>query len=271
MKASGTVLRQDKELLVFPLCSAIAAMAISATFAIPLLASGALDSLGEGQQPSAALAVVAFLFYLTQYFVVFFFNAALVGAASIRLEGGDPTVADGLRIARSRVVPILGYAAIAATIGLILRLIEERAGFIGRWIAGLLGIAFTVATFLTVPILVSRDVGPIDAIKESASLLKKTWGENIIGNGGIGLAFVLFYMVLGALGLLVVYVVAQTGSAALIVATLAICVLAFILLALIHSALQGVYAAALYRYATASNAGTAFPDALLSEAFRTRK
>jgi hypothetical protein len=78
--------------------------------------------------------VILFLFYLSQYFVIFFFNSALVGAAMIRLDGGDPTVRDGLRIARSRIVQILGYAAIAATVGLILRVIEERAGFIGRWI-----------------------------------------------------------------------------------------------------------------------------------------
>jgi hypothetical protein len=130
--------------------------------------------------------VFLFLFYLVQYSIIFFFNCALVGAAMIRLDGGDPTVRDGLRIASSRIVQIIGYAAIAATVGLILRLIEERAGFIGRWIAGLIGLAFTVATFLTVPILVSRDVGPVEAVKESAALLKKTWGENIIGNGGMG-------------------------------------------------------------------------------------
>ena len=104
MKASGTVLQQDKELLVFPLCSAIAAMLIGATFVIPLFASGWFDQLEQGQEPSAGMLVVGFLFYLTQYFVVFFFNAALVGAATIRLEGGDPTVADGLRIARSKFV-----------------------------------------------------------------------------------------------------------------------------------------------------------------------
>ena len=142
--------------------------------------------------------VFLFLFYLVQYFIIFFFNSALVGAAMIRLDGGDPTVRDGLRIASSKIVPIIGYAAIAATVGLILRIIEERAGFIGRWIAGLFGLAFTVATFLTVPILVTRDVGPVEAVKESAVLLKKTWGENIIGNAGMGLVFFLFY--LGAIG-----------------------------------------------------------------------
>jgi hypothetical protein len=271
MKASALVLQQDKELLVFPLCSAIAAVLVAATFVGPLLATGTLERLGQGQEPSAAVLAGAFLFYLSQYFVVFFFNTALVGAAKIRLEGGDPTVSDGLRIARARIGAIFGYAVIAATIGLILRMIEERAGFIGRWIAGLLGLAFTVATFLTVPILVSRDIGPIEAVKESASLLKKTWGENIIGNVGIGFVFGMFYLILGTLAFFVVFLGTQTGSAAFIFGALAVCVVAFVLLALIHAALQGVYAAALYAYAMDGEVGGAFSGNLLQDAFRPKK
>jgi hypothetical protein len=110
---------------------------------------------------------IAFLFYLSQYFVIFYFNAALVGAAMIRLEGGDPTVADGLRIAKSKIAVILGYALTAATVGRLLRTLQGRVGFIGRIAVGLLGVGWTIATYLVVPVLVNRDVGPIDAIKES--------------------------------------------------------------------------------------------------------
>ncbi|HKE95925.1 MAG TPA: DUF6159 family protein [Povalibacter sp.] len=268
IKASGTVLRQDKELLVFPFLSAIATLLVIASFAIPLIVTGALDR-PEGQPPDAGLMVLAFLFYLSQYFVIFFFNAALVGAAMIRLNGGDPTVSDGLRIARSRFVQILGYAGIAATVGLILRVIEERAGFIGRWIAGLLGLAFTVATFLTVPILVTRDIGPLDAVKESASLLKKTWGENIAGNVGMGLVFFLGYLGVFVSGLLLCFLVA--GSSVLIVSAIVVTVLAMVLLGLVQSALQGVYSAALYRYATEGSGGEAFSGTLLGDAFRPKR
>jgi hypothetical protein len=270
VQASGEVLRQDKELLVFPLCSAIATIILSASFIAPLFALGIFGDEVERFDPQAPFLILGFLFYLCQYFIVFFFNAALVGAAMIRLEGGDPTVADGFRIARSKVVPILGYAAIAATVGLILRLIEERAGFIGRWIAGLLGVAFTVATFMTVPILVARNIGPVDAVKESAALLKKTWGENIIGNGGLGLLFFLIYMVIAGLGFAVIYAAAQTGNAPTVVAAIALVLLAVMAAALIHAALQGVYSAALYRYAAAGDAGSAFPSALLDAAFRPK-
>jgi hypothetical protein len=270
IKASGAVLRQDKELLLFPLFSSIATLIVAATFIVPLILTGTFErSIEPGDE--TAYMVFLFLFYLVQYSIIFFFNCALVGAAMIRLDGGDPTVRDGLRIASSRIVQIIGYAAIAATVGLILRLIEERAGFIGRWIAGLIGLAFTVATFLTVPILVSRDVGPVEAVKESAALLKKTWGENIIGNGGMGFVFFLFYLVACGIGMVFIFVAAQTGSPVLIVPVIALVVLAFIGLALVQAALQGVYSAALYRYATAGNAGESFSTALLGEAFRPKR
>jgi hypothetical protein len=270
IKASGAVLRQDKELLLFPVFAATAALLIAASFIVPLFVSGTFERFGD-ESPDGAFWVFVFLFYLSQYFVVFFFNAALVGAAMIRLDGGDPTVQDGLNIAFARIGRILGYAAIAATVGLILRVIEERAGFIGRWIAGLLGLAFTVATFLTVPILVSRDVGPMDAVKESATLLKKTWGENVIGNAGMGLVFFLFYIGVIGIGTLFVFGVAQTGSAPLILLVTSILVLAVIGLMLVQTALQGVYSAALYRYATEGNVGVAFSGALLSDAFRPKR
>lgn len=269
IKASGAVLRQDKELLLFPFFSSIAMLLVTATFIVPLIVTGSFERMAEHSSQGMAWLTL-FLFYLSQYFVIFFFNAALVGAAMMRLDGGDPTVSDGLRIARGRLVQIFGYAAIAATVGLVLRAIEERAGFIGRWIAGLLGVAFTVATFLTVPLLVSRDIGPVEAVKESASMLKKTWGENVIGNGGMGLVFSVGYIVVAVIGMTFVFLAASTGNAVLIVATLALAVLAVMALALVQSALQGVYSAALYRYATSGDTADAFPDALLSQAFRKK-
>ncbi|MFL6547556.1 MAG: DUF6159 family protein [Povalibacter sp.] len=269
IKASSTVLRQDKELLLFPLFSAIAALLVSASFMIPLFVAGAFDHM-DSHSSNAGTWVVLFLFYLTQYFVIFFFNAALIGAALIRLDGGNPTLADGFRIASSRFVQILGYAAIAATVGLILRIIEERAGFIGRWIAGLLGLAFTVATFLTVPILVTENVGPVDAIRESATMLKRTWGENIIGNGGMGIVFFLGYIGVIGIGVFFIYLTAQTGNAPLIITMCLAIAFAVVALALIQSALQGVYSAALYRYATEGDAGQGFTASVLGDAFKAK-
>jgi hypothetical protein len=202
--------------------------------------------------------------------VIFFFNAALVGAARIRLDGGDPTLADGFRIASSHWQAILGYAAIAATVGLVLRAIEERAGFIGRWIVGLLGVAWTIATFLTVPVLVNENLGPVDAVKRSAELLKKTWGENLVGNAGLGIVFglVFFGWILLCVGL--VALAAQSESAIAIGSVVAVGVVGVLLLGLLQNALQGVYAAALHRYAETGDAGFGFEGALIADAFKVK-
>ena len=190
----------------------------------------------------------------------------------IRLDGGDPTVRDGLRIAGSRVVQIIGYAAIAATVGLILRIIEERSGFIGRWIVGLLGVAFTIATFLTVPILVSRDIGPVEAVKESATPAEEDLGRehHRQRRHGRGVLPVLPRRH-RASAWLFVFGAAQTGNTTLILLVVAIACWRSSGLALVQAALQGVYSAALYRYATDGNVGESFSSALLGEAFRPKR
>ena len=270
LKASASVLKQDKELMVFPLVSTIAALIVIGSFAAPVFAFGWIDQVEEGTAPVLAYAWL-FLFYLVQYFVIFFFNTALVGAAMIRLRGGDPTVADGFRIAFGKLGPILGYAAIAATVGMILRVAEQRLGIVGKWIAGLFGAAWTVASFLVVPVLVVENVGPIDAVKKSVELLKKTWGENIIGNVGVGLAFFLMYLLLGVATAGGVALAVGMNNPTLVFTVIGLAIGCFVMLALVQAALSGIYAAALYRYAAEGEAGGAFEANALGQAFGPKK
>ena len=270
IKASAGVLAKDKELLVFPLLSAICTLIVAAAFLLPAFGLGALDGLREGGM-SVTAYVFAFLFYLVQYFVIFFFNSALVGAAMIRLDGGDPTVRDGLRIAGGKIGAIFGYALIAATVGMLLRAIQERAGWLGRWIAGLLGAAWTVASFLVVPVLVSRDVGPIEAVKESALLLKRTWGENVIGQGGIGLVFGLINFLAVIAGVALIVAAAMSQNAVLIGLAVATLVIALVIGALVQAALSGIYSAALYRFASGEGESAGFEGALLTQAFAPKR
>jgi hypothetical protein len=272
MKASARVLRADPELLVFPLLSGVATVLVTATFIVPFAlvgeGFGALENLDEGV--GYVGYVVGFVYYLVLYALIFFFNTALVGATMIRLEGGDPTISDGLNVAFGKLGAILEYAAIAATVGMILRALEERAGFLGRMVIGLIGLSWTLVTYLTVPVLVSRDVSAFDAVKESASVFKRTWGEQVAANVGIGL--VTFLMVLGMVVLAVPLIILAASIDGILVLPLVLSLVGgFLLLTLITSALKGIYSAALYRYAVTGDAGEHFSPEVMQEAFRPRK
>lgn len=275
-KVSWGVLRSDTELVIYPIVSAVATLIVTASFFIPLSASGAFAQIAAARQGGAASIVwapyliVGFLFYLVQYFIIFFANSALVGAALIRLQGGNPTVGDGFRIAARHTGTILGYAAISATVGMILRAIADRGGTWGRIVAGLLGAGWNIATYLVVPVLVVENIGPIAAIRRSADLLKRTWGEQIVGNIGFGALFgllsVAVIVVFGALA----FALAQTGAIALVVAVAVIGVLALVALGIVNSALGGIYRAAIYRYAATGETTSGFDPALVRGAFRQK-
>ena len=268
IKASARVLAADKELLVFPIISAIASLFVTAAFAIPLFLSGGI-SLGAKNGFLAIDYLVLFLFYIVQYFVIFFANTALVGAATIRLKGSDPTVGDGFRIAFSHFGAILGYAAIAATVGMLLRLVSERSRGLGRLVVSLLGFTWNIATFLVVPILAVEGIGPIQAIQRSTALLKKTWGEQIIGNFGVGAIFGLIVLGLILISLPIFYLLMIAETIWGVIA-LAVClVLAFILMGLVQSTLNGIYTAAIYQYAIEERTGF-FDEEMIRGAFVTR-
>ena len=268
VKASWAVLRADKELVVFPIVSFFASIVVIITFAVPSFMAGLFDST-VGQQFPVLGYIIGFAFYVVMYTVTIFSNAAVVGAANIRLGGGDPTVGDGFRIAFSHFSEILGYAAISATVGMVLRAISERSGALGRFVVSLIGTAWGVATFLVVPVLVVEGVGPINGIKRSVELLKKTWGEQIVGNFGIGMVFgwMMFAVVLVCVPGIVL--TAMNGLYWLMAVVIGLMIVALSLLGLISTTLTGIYTAALYRYATTGEAQM-FDPALMEKSFKQK-
>ncbi len=267
VRASAQVLRQDNHLLLFPLISAGAWLLLVAAFALPVFGLASVDGIGEG-----GLYSIGFLFYVVQYFVIFYFNTALVGAVLIRLDGGSPTLADGLRIANGRLPAILGYAVISATVGVILRAIQERLGFVGRLVVGLIGAGWALATFLVVPVIVTRDRGPMDSIAESTALLKRTWGENVTGHIGMGAAFGLVYFGLAGGSVLLAVLLLAAGAVSPVSFFLfgAVVVLALLACVLFQATLTGIYSAVLYRYAVNGNGSAGFDNGLLASSFRQK-
>jgi hypothetical protein len=275
VKASYSVLRSDRELMLFPLMSTIGVIIVTIVFALPLWASGILDQVSDSETLSSGQkaigAVLAFLFYFVMYTIIIYANTALIGMALMRLRGEDPTVNDGFRIASEHIGSILGYAAISATVGVILNALRDRNNLLGRIIASFMSVAWNLITFLVIPVLVVENVGPIEAIKRSGSLLKQTWGEQIVGNFAIGMIFGLItLLVILLVGAPVVWIAASTGSTLLIVVGILLVVLIVMGINLVGAALNGIFQAALYMYAAQGKVSDLFEERLITGAFKPK-
>ena len=265
------LLRQDKPLLALPLLSLLAIVLLLVSFAVPLAPALRAHAGGGSTRGLSALAYGAlFLFYWLQYTIIIFFNTALVEVAMRRFDGEDARIADGLRRAASRLPVIVVYAAVAASVGTLLRVIAERVGILGRIVVGLIGFAWSVGTALVVPVLAAEDVGPIEAIGRSVELIKKAWGEDIIGNVGMGLVFGVMTVGTVLAGGLLVLGAFRVQRISLGVLLLVLLILTVCLLALAQATLQGIYSAALYRYANGDSANGGIDQDLLDGAFRAR-
>ena len=271
VQVSVEVLRADKELILFPIVSMVGAIAVMATFAVPMLLAGFFDSLASGRADGLFSVVIGFLFYVVMYFITIFSHAALIGAATIRLRGSDPTVRDGFSIALKHAANILGYALIAATVGMVLRAISERGGIVGQIVSSILGFAWGVVTFLVVPVLVIEEIGPIEAVKRSGQLLKDTWGEQLVGNFGIGVVFGLLALgIIVLVGLPLIALAVAAESVLFLAMAIAVTVVLLVGAGLIGSTLNGIYQAAVYHYAVEGTTGGYFPADLIQGAFRQK-
>lgn len=184
-KMSLSIIRKDKEILIFPVLSGIVTIAILASFVLGTFFTTGFDAIAGGSSQWVLYAFFA-VFYFVSFFVAIFFNACVIGCATIRMNGGNPTLADGFRIARQNIGRIAAWALFAATVGLIIKMIQDRVGFIGKIIMGALGVAWTIVTYFVVPVLIYEKLGPWGSVKRSASILKQTWGEALVGNLGLG-------------------------------------------------------------------------------------
>jgi hypothetical protein len=273
--ACWDILMEDPALLIFPLLSALAIVLLMASFAVPvgLVHHSLLSSLADGSttHTTRLLSYAAtYVFYVITYSVVMFFNTALIAVALRRLDGESASVTDGLQAALSNLPAILGYALIAATVGTILRIIEQRVGLIGRIVTALIGAAWTLATAMTLPVLIVENVGPVEAISRSLDLLRRNWGENLIGNGGISIGMAVIGVPLCLLAVLFMMSAISSKAPGMITLAAIVLLVTLIGLSLVSTTLHSIYTAALYRYSTGSKDNGAIGPELLADAFRTK-
>jgi hypothetical protein len=270
---SFAILRSDVELLWLPIYTALASGAAS----LLLLSAGvllflpqfeALFIFGRQRSPvvmSSGMWSWLFVFYVVNSFIVVFFNVALVGAASDRLAGGQATVNDGLQLAWQRKGKIFQWAVMAATIGMVLRMLESRISWLARLTAGMIGAAWSLACYFVVPVIAAEDLSPMDALYRSADLFTETWGEELTG----GYSFGLIFMVLTLPAVFLVLYARTEGQAAML-AAIVVAAIYCVLLSIVSAAAQGIFVAALYHYARTKQASGGFSIGELSSAWQSK-
>lgn len=259
MKESYHVLMKDKELMILPVLSGLVVILVTASFVVPMFLLG--DNLDE--ENTVLWTVLGLAFYIVTYTVGIFFQAAIVAGANERLSGGDPTLGSALGAAARHIGSIVAWGVVAGTVGMILRSIQERSEVLGRIVAGLVGAAWSLATFFIVPVLVLEGVSMGSAFKRSWELFKQTWGEQIGGRIGLGLAgLVLALPLLGVCALL--------WWAGLQTVAIVVGILGIALLSVFFAALQAVFVTVLYRYATTGHTAEGFAEDDVAGAFRPK-
>jgi hypothetical protein len=267
MGASLDVLKRQKSLLIFPILSTVACLAIIATFILPLVTGDAQFELpNKNSPPEEQVKFYAywFLFYFCNYFVVIFFNTAIVACAALQFEGRESSVGTGIGAAVSRLPQIIGWALLSATVGIVLRIIEDKSDKIGKFVAGLLGSAWAIVSFLAVPALVLEKKGPFAALSTSFGLLKKTWGEQLSSNFSYGLIF--FLLAIPGIAGIVISVMLGQGNPPLLYGGLGLSILYLVTLSTVQSVLQTIFQTALFMYARDGRAPAGFADEMLGSA-----
>lgn len=239
----------NKRLLLFPIVSGIAALLVLASFAFPLHQTFISPEGSESETVPVAFWIVLFCYYVVSYFVIVFFNSALVVCAMRAIQNQPVSVGEGLAEAGKRWHAILGWAMVSAVVGVVLNMLESNEK-IGRFVAALLGTAWTALTFFVVPVIVLERSGPMAAIKRSGSTLKETWGTALTGNFSLGLiAFLLFLPVAVVAGIILWagFSMGSPAGMALGIGGAGILVIGY---ACLSSAASTVFKALLFTYAT---------------------
>lgn len=266
MKDAWAVLMRDKELLVFPVVSGVATFLVLVTFVIPFVGA-AIHAGGKGPG-NAAMYAALFCYYVCNFFVVIYFNAALVAHVVTRLRGGEPTLGQSFAAATACLPQIAMWALVASTVGVLLKWLSDRAGFLGKIALAILGVAWALVTYFVVPIIVIERKGAFDAIGDSKDRLARTWGKQIVSALGYGLIGFLLSIPAYIVIVFAIFTGAAAHSFAAFGVLFSAAVLYLVALGIVMSTLRTIFGAVLYLYAKTGEAPEGFDPATLRGAIR---
>lgn len=302
VRQSFAVLMKEKKLLMFPLITSFLTVFIFLFFIAPIAFQptgysyleedhweAVAGSILRTEIPQIESVEVEFntwflgyltAMYLVSMFLLTFFNTAFFNEIIHALNGRPVSILGGLRFALTKLKPIALWSLLAGIVGIIIQKLEQQLGFFGRWIVGLIGVVWSVASVFAVPVLIREEAcaNPFEVLKKSALLIKKRWGEGLIGYVGIRTAGVvlvlvlvlLFTVLLAVLGILVAQAF-PSMLVSVIVILVGIWLLSIILVAYFENVINKVFQCALYIYAAEGVVPGPFDEALLDAAWKVKK
>jgi hypothetical protein len=260
---SFKVLRANKQLILFPVMSGISLVLVMASFVTIILAFAGFNTDNIATENEIVNYLWVFAFYLVNYFVITFFNMALIHCTHLYFNGEEVTLAKGIAFSISRLKVILSWALFAATIGTLLKILQENLGYIGKIITGLIGIVWSIATFFVIPVIAYENLGPVDAFKRSSQLMKQKWGESLGSQVGFGVINLLAFLLV-AIPLFII------GSFFHILVGVGLALLGAFLIMAIMSAAQTIFISAVYHNVT-GNPTEHFNQKLIDNLFESKK
>jgi hypothetical protein len=262
-KKSWALLNGHRELVRFPLYGGIATIILGLVFLGP--GAFALDKHTYG----IGIPLVVIGIYVLSV-VGIYFSVGLAACADLIFRGQNATVSDGIAVANTRFSQICGWAALSTAVGLIIGVLENQGGAIGDIAGRLIGMAWSLITFLSVPVIAIEGTGPIETLKRSGALFKQRWGAQITGNIAIGgIVFLIGFLpgvALIAAGVIIWPSVGFAGALLVVIGALVVCVAL-----LVSKALSGIFGVALYRYALEGEVVGGFTQEDLESAVRPKR
>lgn len=297
-RSSTRVIASHRKLLVFPLITSALSLVLLAFFLLPPLAALLLPQPDHswlqafvekmnaaGQHPAseqprvlsnavtvASLGYAAAI-YLVSMFAATFCNVAFYNEILKALAGESVSVRAGFAFARRRIKSIFYWSLFAGAVGLVIRGLEERFGWVGKIVLGLIGVVWSVASVFAIPVIIREEnSNPLTMLRHSAALLKKTWGEGLVGY--VGFALLSWAMLLGSAIFFIGIALLSTQLAQplmLAVPAAIIWLLVVLAISYVANVASSVYRGALYVYASEGVIPEAYTAEQLDAAWKVKK
>lgn len=235
MRNALSVINANKQLIVFPILSALATLFAVAIFSGVLITTGTI-SLEFEQNSKTVFYGTVFVFYVIAYFNSIFFNMALIHCATLYFRGEEASVSKGIIFSFSRIWQIFTWAIFAATVGMVLQIVQDK---LGKLVSSILGAAWNIATFFVIPVIAYEKLSPIDAVKRSGSLMREKWGESVSARFSFGIIIVLTLLTMGLMGVVLSQIVSP-------VLGISLAVIGILFAIVVISAVRTIITAAVY-------------------------